>query len=76
MLTALFVLTVIRSHLKKVFSPELGVEPSSQVLDILEYACGLRLGLALISDKNPNFEIASRKNYRLEYPLDPVPHGP
>ena len=48
-----------RSHLKKVFSPELGVEPSSQVLDILEYACGLRLGLALISDKNPNFEIAS-----------------
>ena len=47
-----------RSHLKKVFSPELGVEPSSQVLDILEYACGLRLGLALISDENPNFEIA------------------
>ena len=48
-----------RSRLKKVFSSELGVEPSSQVLDILEYACGLRLGLALISDKNPNFEIAS-----------------
>jgi len=48
-----------RSHLKKVFSPELGVEPSSRVLDILGHACGLRLGLALISDKNPNFEIAS-----------------
>jgi hypothetical protein len=53
--------STFRSHLKKVFSPELGVEPSSQVLNILEYACGLRLGLALISDENPNFEIASRK---------------
>jgi len=50
---------VSRSHLKIVFSPELGVEPSSQVLDIPAYACGLRLGLALISGKNPNFEIAS-----------------
>ena len=56
---SLLSLQLIRSHLKIVFSPELGVEPSSQVLDILEYACGLRLGLALISGKNPNFEIAS-----------------
>ena len=48
-----------RSHLKNVFSAELGLEPSSQVLDILKYACGLRLGIALISGKNPNFEIAS-----------------
>jgi hypothetical protein len=52
----------IRSHLKKVFSPELGVESLSQVLDILEYACGLSLGFALISNPadggaggNPNF---------------------
>jgi len=60
-----------RSHLKKVCSPDIGVEPSSQVLDIREYACGLRLtgknrsggksrkagilGLALISNENPNF---------------------
>jgi hypothetical protein len=42
----------------------LGVEPASQVLDILEYACGLRLGLALISDKNPNFEMDSRKRFK------------
>ena len=49
---------IFRSYLKKVFSPELGVEPSSQVLDILQYACGLRLDLALSSDENPNFEIA------------------
>ena len=48
-----------RSYLKKVFSPGIGVESLSQVLDILEYACGLILGLALISNENPNFEIAS-----------------
>ena len=48
-----------RSHLKKVFSSDTCVEPLSQVLDILEYACGLILGLALISIENPNFEIAS-----------------
>ena len=47
-----------RSHLKKVFSPDIGVEPSSQVLDILEYADGLILGLALISTENPTFKIA------------------
>jgi hypothetical protein len=47
------------SHLKKVFSADIGVEPSSQVLDILEYACGLILGLALTSIENPNFEMAS-----------------
>ena len=44
---------------KKFFSPGIGVESLSQVLDILEYACGLILGLALISNENPNFEIAS-----------------
>jgi hypothetical protein len=38
-----------RTHLKKVFSLNIGVEASSQVLDILEYACGLILGFALIS---------------------------
>jgi len=51
----------IRRHLKKVFSLDIGVEPSSQILDILEYACGLILGLALISNENPNFEIASNE---------------
>jgi len=54
----------IRSHLKKVFLSDIGVEPSSQVLDILEYACGLILGLALISNKNPNFEMASRNQFK------------
>jgi hypothetical protein len=51
------------SHLKKVFSSDIGVEPSSQVLDILEYACGLILSLALISNENPNFEMASKEKF-------------
>ncbi len=54
-----------RSHLKKVFSSDIGVDPSSQVLDILEYACGLILGFVLISTENPNFEIASKKALKL-----------
>jgi hypothetical protein len=48
-----------RSHLKKVFSPDIGVEASAQILDIPVYACGLSLCRALISTKNPNFEMAS-----------------
>ncbi len=56
------------SHLKKVFSPDIGVEPSSQVLDILEYACGLILGLVLISTENPNFEVASRFREKILIP--------
>ena len=50
---------VIRSYLKKVFWPNLGVEPSLQVLDILEYACALKRGPALILNQNPFFELAS-----------------
>jgi len=60
---------------KKSFRPirrrrtSIGVEPSYQVLDILEYACGLILGLALISTENPNFEMASsmfiKKNVKI-----------
>jgi len=42
---------------KKVFSPDIGVEASSQVLAILEYVSGLPLGFALISNENPNFGI-------------------
>jgi hypothetical protein len=42
-----------------VFSPDIGVEASSHVLDIPEYACGLILGFALISNENPHLETAS-----------------
>ena len=47
-----------RSYLKKVFCPNLCVGSSIQVLDILEYACGLKLGPALILSQNPDFEMA------------------
>jgi hypothetical protein len=49
------------SHINKVFSPVIGVVPSLHVLDIREYAWGSRLRLALISNENPDFEVASHK---------------
>ena len=36
-ISAAAIISDTRSHLKKVFSPDIGVVPSSQVLDILEY---------------------------------------
>jgi hypothetical protein len=53
--------SIIRSHLKNVFDPKLSVGPSFQLLEILEYACGLKLGPALILGPNPIFEITSKK---------------
>ena len=50
---------ITRSYLKKVFWPNLGVGSSFQVLDILEYACGLKLDSALILNQNLFFEMAS-----------------
>ncbi len=52
-----------RSYLKKVFCPNLCVGPSFQLLDILEYACGLILGPALTLSQNPIFEMASMENF-------------
>jgi hypothetical protein len=49
-----------RSHLKNVFDPKLSVGPSFQLLEILEYACGLKLGPALILGPNPIFEMTSK----------------
>jgi hypothetical protein len=53
---------IFRSYLKKVFWPNFCVGASFQVLDILEYACGLKPGPALILNQNPFFEIASRND--------------
>jgi hypothetical protein len=53
-----------RSYLKKVFWPNLGVGSSLQVLAILKYACGLKLGPALILNQNPFFEMASNQKAR------------
>jgi len=48
---------LFRSHLKKIFRSN----PYVRTLyhDILEYACGLKLGSALTLDQNPIFEMAS-----------------
>jgi len=39
-----------------------GIGASFQVLEILMYYCGLKLGSASIFDQNPFFEMASNKN--------------
>ena len=66
-----------RTHLKNVFWPNLFVGASFQILDIQQYACGLRptkiigsagspaqrgkLGPAAILNQNPIFEMGSNK---------------
>jgi len=49
---------MVKSLLKKVFSPDIGVETSFHILDIRMYACGVPLCFALISNENPIFEVA------------------
>jgi len=44
---------------QKSLFPNLCVGPSFQLLDIHEYACGLKLVFALILGQNPNFEMVS-----------------
>jgi len=51
---------MIRSHLKEVFWPNIFVGSAFQILDIQQYACGLKLGPAGILNQNPIFEMASR----------------
>ena len=54
-----------RSYLKNVFWSNLGVGPSLQFLEILEYVCGLKRGPALILNQNPIFEMASNSQYQV-----------
>ena len=56
---AALLLVSFRSYLKNVFWPNLCVGSSFQVLDILQYACGLKLGPALTLNQYPIFEMAS-----------------
>jgi len=53
---------MIRSYLKKVFWPNLYVGTALQLLDILEYACGLPRNPALSLNQNPIFEMSSKKS--------------
>jgi hypothetical protein len=56
---------MIRSHLRNVFWPNIFVGASFQILDIHQYACGLKLGSAAILNQNPIFEMASRSEVPL-----------
>jgi len=60
-----------RSYLKNVFWPNIGVGISFQVLDILEYACGLKLAPALTLNQNPVFEMASDRAEKRPLWIDP-----
>ena len=56
---------VYRTHLKNVFWPPAcfgGIGAEFQILDILQYASGLKLGPAAILNQNPIFEIGSNIN--------------
>jgi len=60
----------MRSHLKKVFWPNLGVGPSVQILEILQYSSGSNLAASLILNQNPFFEKDSIKfDFRLYGPI-------
>jgi hypothetical protein len=50
-----------KTHLKNVFWPNIFVGASFQILDIQQYASGLKLGPAAILNQNPIFEIGSKK---------------
>ena len=49
------------THLKNVFWPNIFVGASLQILDIQQYASGLKLGPAAILNQNPIFETGSNE---------------
>ena len=53
-----------RSYLKNVFWPNVFVGASFQILEILKYACGLKIVPAATLNQNPIFEMASREDSR------------
>ena len=53
--------TLFRTHLKNVFWPNIFVGASFQILDIQQYASGLKLGPAAILNQNPIFEMGSNR---------------
>jgi len=65
---------LVRTHLKKVFSPPSGLAGAQQLLEIHKYSCGLMLGFALIWNKNLFFEIGSdeffsnKRMHRVKHP--------
>ena len=54
-----------RTQLKKVFEPNPSVGLTFQLLEILEYVCGLKLDPALVLGPNPLFEMGSKNKERV-----------
>jgi hypothetical protein len=52
-------MVLVRTRLKNVFWPNLFVGASFQILDIQQYASGLKLRAAAILNQNPIFEMGS-----------------
>jgi hypothetical protein len=59
---ATLVLVLSRTHLKNVFWPNIFIGAPLQILDIQQYASGLKLGPAAILNQNPIFEMDSKYN--------------
>jgi hypothetical protein len=55
-----------RTHLKNVFWPNIFVGASLQILNIQQYASGLKLGPAAILNQNPIFEMGSNEILALQ----------
>ena len=53
----------LRTPLKNVFWPHIFVGDSFQILDILQYASGLKLSPAAILSQNPIFEMDSSSTF-------------
>ncbi len=58
---------VNRSYLKNVFWPNAFVGASFQILKILKYSSGLKLGPAATLNQNPIFEMASNEVMLIHY---------
>jgi hypothetical protein len=54
-------LNINRTQLKNVFWPNIFVGASFQILNIQQYASGLKIGPAAILNQNPIFEMGSKK---------------
>jgi hypothetical protein len=54
-----------RTQLKNVFWPNIFVGASFQILDIQQYASGLKLSPAAILNQNPIFEMDSNRDLKL-----------
>ena len=67
---------ITRTHLKNVFWPNIFVGAVFQILNIQQYASGLKLGPAAILNQNPIFEMGSNNigahSIMISFAIQPV----